>query len=123
MAKERKEFTGYWGQKRLSASLPYKWDRQGIHAVAGLLVTLGAACSTLAGMPPVFAAGFYVAITYGFVAYETTEDEDISDWGMARHRGLVEGLGDRVRSRHWRHLVVGIGACYDPGRADCGERG
>lgn len=87
----RKAFTGYYGQERLSAKLPWKWDRQGQHAIVGAIVTLAAVLGALV-VPPVFMGMLYVAFTYVFVQYEVTETEDINDWAWPDLKGWMIGI-------------------------------
>ena len=85
-----KRFTGYWGQQRLSAKLPWRWDRQGQHAVAGFLLTLLMFGSALF-IPPVIAGLWLLALTYAFIQYEVTETEDINDWAWPDIKGWMIG--------------------------------
>ena len=89
--KPRKKFIGYWGQNRLSAALPWRWDRQGQHAVAGCVVTLGTIAAALV-IPPVLAGFFLLAFVTAFLYYETSESQDINDWAWPDIFGWMLGM-------------------------------
>ena len=88
--KPRQPFTGYWGQKRLSAALPWRWDRQGQHAIVGFIVTMAAFLAALV-MPPVLVGLWYLALTYAFIQYEVTETENVNDWAWPDIYGWMIG--------------------------------
>ena len=85
----RQTFIGRYGQIRKSAKLPWHWDRQGQHAVAGAIIT--AACAAASWLVDPFAWVFYLAFVYVFVQYEVTETGDINDWAWPDLFGWMIG--------------------------------
>jgi len=102
MSEERKPYTGAYGQKRLSAKIPWTWPRQGQHCLGGFLITLGAIALmvlALEHMPfryhlpvTVLVGVVYLALTYLFVQYEVTETGDINDWAWPDINGWLSGV-------------------------------
>ena len=86
----RVPYKGYWGQKRLSAALPWRWDRQGQHGLVGFAITLAAFAVALV-VDPVFVGLWFVALVYAFIQYEVTETGDINDWAWPDIYGWMLG--------------------------------
>lgn len=75
-------FTGRYGQKRLPAAHNWHWDRQGIHAALGFGFGLTLFLHWI--LP--------LVLSYLFVNYERSEDENINDFAYVDIAGFLIGF-------------------------------
>ena len=103
---------GAYGQDRGSATIPWLWKRQGIHALMS-----GAVTAAVLGIPTLFAVlavgsevpniaivgalviGLYMGLGFVglafalvFIAYEVRESDKINDWAWPDFMGWKQGV-------------------------------
>lgn len=87
------KFKGRYGQIRLPAVHKWAFDRQGIHAILGLLI--GSILPLTYATNPDFlleAVGVVAILTYIFINYERSENVSINDYAYVDINGYFIGM-------------------------------
>ena len=97
------EEEGAYGQDRKTATIPWLWKRQGIHALMSGGITAGAlgipSLLAVASVSEIIVLGVFIGLGFVglafalvFIAYEIRESVKINDWAWPDLAGWKQGV-------------------------------